>query len=46
MSAPYQEGGENPEEHWMPDQVRHDGVGYLFAGLILYINLYHEITKV
>jgi len=22
----------NPGKHWMPDQVRHDGIGYLVAG--------------
>ena len=32
--------GGNPEKHWMPDQVRHDGVGYLVAKLISYNLLY------
>jgi hypothetical protein len=26
-----------PERHWMPDQARHDGVGYLVARLIFYL---------
>jgi len=25
----------NQKKHWLPDQVRHDGVGYLVARLIL-----------
>jgi hypothetical protein len=24
-----------PEKHWMPDQIRHDGVGYLVTRLII-----------